>query len=136
MIRFQPSLCCWALLGLLSCQTQVRQAEVIHSEAELSFLEANRAWEVVQDGRVVGSVVEFEEGQGERRFFSVRNARHQELGMVDVLGRAYRYRAHADEPEWLGTGTVIEGTQGILDLEAMPELYEVPLQLLRSDDPR
>jgi hypothetical protein len=59
--------------------------------------------------------VRFEdESAPEHTFFSVRNERHQELGMIDRLGRAFRYRPHERDPEWLGTGTVLDGTRRIL----------------------
>jgi len=117
---------------LAGCQAQLRHSETFESEGELSFLAATRAWEVVLSGRVVGSVVEFAEGAQGRNFFSVRNARQQELGMVDLHGRAWRFRPHAEEPEWLGTGTVLAGTRGILELDTSPELVEVALDLLES----
>ena len=33
----------------------------------------------------------------------------QDLGMIDTLGRAWRYRPHTREAEWLTTGTVVQG---------------------------
>ncbi len=130
--------CLIALLGLLilpiqlACQTQVRQMDRPNPDANISYLVARRAWEVVVAGEVVGSVVEFEEPDGERSYFSVRNSRHQELGLVDVHGRAWRFHAHQDAPEWLGTGTVQEGAEGILELVLPPEMYEISLELLSA----
>lgn len=91
------------------------------------------AWELVLGGRVVGVVVEFDDADGARRFFSVRNPAHQELGMVDAHGRWWRYHPHEEEAEWLGTGTVSEGAREILGLERAPEVYEVELQTLSAE---
>lgn len=94
---------------------------------------AARAWELVQDGRVVGVVVEFEENAGERHFFSVRNPDQQELGMVDEHGRAWRFVPHSDEPEWLGTGTVLEGARRVLQLDPEAAAFEVGLETLARE---
>lgn len=125
-------LLCLALGPVSGCQTHVSQADVLNSDAEVSLLQATRAWEVVEGGRVVGNVVEFEERVGEYRFFSVRNTLQQELGLVDIHGRAWRYRAHVEEPEWLCTGTILDGASAILELSSTPELFEVALELLEN----
>ena len=70
----------------------------------------------------------FEETDGTRYFFSVRNAHQHELGLVDSFGRAYRYRPHQEEPEWLGTGTVEEGVRRILELSEEALLEPVALE--------
>lgn len=103
------------------------------NEAVAAVSQAVRAWEIVLDGVVQGIVVEFEELGGERGFYSVRNASHQELGMVDELGRSWRYQVHAPEPDWLGTGTVLEGARKILGLPEGAEGFEVPLETLRDE---
>lgn len=100
---------------------------------EAAWSAPERAWEVVAGGRVVGVVVEFREAGQPRRFFSVRNPEQQELGLVDEHGRAWRSRAHEDEPEWLGTGTVAEGATRILGLESTATLFEVPLSTLARE---
>lgn len=114
----------------LGCASHVSRQERSDPEAQVTISSAARAWHVVQDGRVLGILVEFEERDGPRGFFSVRNPQHQELGMVDEHGRSWRYRPHAEEPEWLGTGTVLEGVRGILGLGPGAELVEVDLALL------
>lgn len=94
---------------------------------------AERGW-LVHDGqdRVIGSVVRYEEPSGGRRFlYSVRNLHGQDMGMVDKLGRAYRYRPHAD-PEWLSTGPVQEGVLAILGQGLAGELEEIPLEQLEA----
>jgi hypothetical protein len=93
-----------------------------------------RAWEIVQADRVVGVVVEFTEEPG-RRFYSVRNAWQQELGLVDAVGRAWRYRPHESEPDWLGSGTVVEGAARVLGLDGEAEVFEVELGSLRAEHP-
>jgi hypothetical protein len=86
-----------------------------------------RAWELREDGHVVGSLVRYETpGDAQKSYFSVRNRHQQEIGIVDLAGRAWRYRPHQREPDWLCTGTILEGAR--LVLGAGKELVEVPLQ--------
>jgi hypothetical protein len=56
----------------------------------------------------------------------VRNVWHQDLGMIDAFGRAYRYVVHHEEPVWVGSGSVRQGVERILGLENC-ELAEFPL---------
>ena len=92
-----------------------------------------RAWELWQEGLLLGSLVRFEEtGDSGRAFYSVRNREGQEIGMVDLDGRAWRHRQHQTRPEWLGTGTVGEGARRILDGSEKAELIEVDLDRLRE----
>jgi len=99
-----------------------------------------RAWEVHDEGRVVGSIVKYEDAeQPSRGFFSVRNADHQVLGIVDLDGRAWRYRPHVKDAEWLGTGTVAQSASRILGCSESCELREIPLRDLdggTSTEPR
>ncbi len=80
----------------------------------------SEAW-AVQDasGDELGLVVRFEEIAPDlegppRTFLSVRNLHGQELGLVDDKGRAWRYRPHAAEPDWVGTAGSTEGVALIL----------------------
>lgn len=87
-------------------------------------------WRVEEPGHegTRGYVVFFRsEGTSRDSVYVVRNRWHQDLGMVDGLGRAYRYRPHQEEAEWLGTGTLVEGVTRILDLEGPPVLVEEPI---------
>jgi len=103
------------LAALVGCRTTSSTTNAIASEAVVSTGTVSGIWQVLDDGRAVGFLVRFEdEGVPERTFFSVRNERHQELGMIDRLGRAFRYRPHERDPEWLGTGTVLDGARRIL----------------------
>jgi len=116
------------------CRTTVREAPAGAGGFASAVTQPERAWEMVADGRVVGVVVEFvERGENGRRFFSVRNALQQELGLVDGEGRAWRYRPHDSEALWLGSGTVIEGAARILGLAGAAELYEVGLEALAAE---
>lgn len=77
--------------------------------------EAVFAWEVREGDRVLGYVVRMQTGEvPSKTHYSVRNEHRQELGLVDADGRAWRYRAHEREPEWLGTSTVTNGARLIL----------------------
>lgn len=124
-----------ALLPLalvLGCQTRVVTAPAYSSEAIAAVATPKRAWELVEQGRVVGVVVEFETSGG-RRFFSVRNAWEQELGLVDAVGRAWRYRPHEREAEWLGSGTLTDGAAQVLGVRGRAELFEVRLEQLLDE---
>ena len=120
------------LLLALGCQTRVVTSPAWSAEAVPAYSQAARAWEVVERGQVVGVVIEFD-AQGGRRFYSVRNAWHQELGLVDSMGRAWRYRPHAREADWLGSGTLIEGAAQVLGIGGQAELFEVRLEQLQDD---
>jgi len=87
----------------------------------------------VGPGPAVGSVVRLQSADGGGRFlYSVRNLYSQDLGLVDALGRAYRYRPHRDQPELLGSGTVSEGVARILDQANGVELVEIPVAELEA----
>lgn len=125
-----------ALLPALGCHTTVRSRPASKESSAPTISQACRAWEVVETDRVVGVVVEFDAlGDDPRRFFSVRNAWHQELGLVDAVGRAWRFQPHAQEALWLGTGTVVDGAARILGTADRAELIEVRLEALRAAPP-
>jgi hypothetical protein len=89
---------------------------------------AVRAWDLMDGAVRAGSVVRFEEpGTAARAWFSVRNVHAQELGIVDVEGRAWRYRPHQRDPVWLGSGTVLTGASRILDAGPAAKMVEVPV---------
>lgn len=96
------------------------------------------AWQVVDGGRVLGFVVRYETtGADNKAYFSVRNEHQQELGVVDADGRAWRYRAHQRESEWLGSGTVENGARSILAGSAGTQLVPVALdRLAEAASPR
>jgi hypothetical protein len=112
----------------LGCASHVSRQEGSDVEAQITVSNVSRTWRIVENGNVVGILVEFEERDGPRGFFSVRNPEHQELGLIDEHGRWWRYRPHAEEPEWLGTGTIVEGARKILNLSPTAELLEVGLE--------
>ena len=120
-------------LPAASCTTESNHRPIGLDEGAPTLATAVEAWEVVEAGQVVGTVVVFEvDGTGER-FFQVRNPHQQELGMVDAEGRWWRYDPHADEPEWLGTGTVREGICRLLGAGPEAPFYDVPLATLRDE---
>jgi hypothetical protein len=134
--RILHSLALIVALGVSSCLGPGKQSLTGQEEASASVSKPVRAWEMVREGQVLGVVVQFAELAGERRFYSVRNAQQQELGLVDELGRAWRYRAHITEPEWLGTGTVLDGVRSILSVGAEIQGFEVPIDTLRRESHR
>jgi hypothetical protein len=97
----------------------------------VSLSSPDRAWRVAGPERDHGFVVRFrEEDHAERTYFSVRNVHLQDLGIVDARGRAYRYRPHQRDPDWVGSGTVLEGARRILDAPEPCRLEEVALGAL------
>ena len=80
---------------------------------------AARSWNVKDGELVIGRVVLFQAPERpEAPVFMVQNELGQDLGLVDGLGRAWRYHPHQREAEWLGTGTVAEGVALILGAPA------------------
>lgn len=118
---------------LVSCETTTRSVPVL-GDFDITRATATRAWFVVDQDETVGELVRFEEEQGRRFFYSVRNKLHQEFGLIDEAGRAYRFRAHQPEPTWVSTGAVVEGVRDILGSGATTKLREVQLaDLTRTD---
>ena len=107
-------------------------------DREVAQAAAVRSW-LAQGppGPALGCVVRLEtpergEGADGRFFFVVRNLYSQDLGLIDALGRAYRYRPHAAEPEVLGSGTVAEGAARILAADGPVDLLEIPIRDLEK----
>ena len=85
-----------------------------------------RTWEVRSGGEPLGLVVLFEDrARAQDSLYVVRNAWHQDLGLIDGLGRAYRYLPHREEPAWVGSGTIADGAQRILGAASACELFEL-----------
>jgi len=105
-----------------------RQAPaILHTAQATSF------WEVVGAEGTTGWVVFFSSRQApEESFYSVRNAWHQELGIVDSLGIAWRYRPHDSEAEHVATGTLRDGVVAILHTSVPAQLIERPISELAS----
>jgi len=121
------------VIPLVACRTTVSVTRAPLESVPMASALPERAFELVEAGRVVGVIVEFVELRGSRRFFSVRNEQQQELGLVDQDGRWWRYVAHAEKgAEWIGTGTVLEGAARILGVSAECAAYEVDLELLKA----
>jgi hypothetical protein len=111
-----------------ACSTTKTSSPPGLAEAVVLRSHAVRAWDFVDGSTHLGSVVRFEEpGSVRRAWFSVRNPYSQEIGIVDVDGRAWRYRPHQREPEWIGTGTVRDGVARILDARPTAVLVDVAL---------
>jgi len=85
-----------------------------------------KSWEVRSAGERLGLVVLFQErGLARDCVYLVRNPWNQDLGLIDGLGRAYRYLPHEEEPAWVGTGTIAIGAQRILGAGGDCELVEL-----------
>jgi hypothetical protein len=86
------------------------------------------AWDVLDAGGLsVGRVVLFEARDVLEPIYIVRNAWQQDLGRVDQLGRAYRYVPHAKEAAWVGSGTLTQGVERILQRPGC-QLLEIEIE--------
>ena len=123
------------LLTSSGCVTTVESSPPGIESLKVTRGAAVRGWYVVDADRPRGSVLRFETFETPVRVvYFVRNVHHQDIGVIDHLGRAYRYRPHAAEPEWVGSGTVLESARRILELGDDAELMEVPLERLEPAD--
>ena len=117
---------CAILLGCVS--TKRERLSFDDGSGAPVHLVPERAWELREGQEVLGHVVLFNaQDDGRRRYYSVRNNWQQELGLVDELGRIWRFRPFEQEPEWMGSGSVVEGARLILDLGPAAALHEVEL---------
>lgn len=117
---------CAALLGCVS--TKSERLSYDDSSGAPVHLVPERAWELRDGVLVVGHVVLFDAHDDSGHiYYSVRNSWQQELGLVDELGRVWRFRPFEEEPEWMGSGSVVEGARLILDLGPAAALHEVEL---------
>lgn len=124
------------LLLLGSCWT-TRTTERMSVSAEPAVIRhatPTRAWSLGDEvDTPLGYVVLFEVAEEDQRaVYMVRNRWHQDLGMIDSLGRAWRYQLHEDEAEWIATGTVLDGARAILRAGEGSHLDEVDLPNLTS----
>jgi hypothetical protein len=124
-------------LALLACCSSAACVTESHSQiagpkaALVTRTLPTRGWELRDDGRLAGTVLLYSDPErAQMDYYSIRNAEGQVLGLVDLAGRAWRYRLHEEEPEWLGTGTVLEGARRILGTSALSLLEEAELASL------
>ena len=117
------------LMGLASCRTTESKRPVQPESPVVHRAAAERAWDVLVGGDLVGHVVHFSsEDAPEQSVYMVRNDYDQDLGWVDHLGRAYRLLPHHRDPAWVGTGTVSQGVERILRIEGEATMVEVSLE--------
>lgn len=96
---------------------------------------ATAAWELRDGATVLGRVLRMDTVEAPpRTVFVVENREGQDLGLVDSLGRAWRYRAHEREPDWVATGTVVQGARAILGASERAELVEIDAPSRARDD--
>lgn len=120
-----------ALATQLSCETTTHSVPVL-GDFNIAHTSATRGWLVLEEGEVIGELVRFDEAEGGRFFYSVRNSLHQEFGLIDEAGRAYRFKPHQAEPDWVGTGAVLAGVRQILGSNEASELREVDIAELKQ----
>jgi hypothetical protein len=123
--------CLLAGLGALAaCRSIETEVPLVSAAPFAIHATPARAWSLRTAHAELGEVVYFESATGPREsVFVVRNPWSQDLGIVDSLGRAYRYLPHCREPVWVGTGTLAEGAAFILQAAEPCELVEVPMPL-------
>ena len=114
-----------ALCLVTSCRTIATPAsQVSHAAPRLGA--RARTWEVRRNGEALGLVVLFQKsGRVSDSVYVVRNPWQQDLGLIDGLGRAFRYVPHREEPTWVGSGTVLTGALAILDVHDSCEMVEL-----------
>jgi hypothetical protein len=113
------------LLACASCRTT---ASTVASAPlpEVRVGTRERTWEVRCGGEPLGFVILFQErGLVRDSLYVVRNPFHQDLGVIDGLGRAFRYVPHCEEPVWVGSGTIAAGAREILGARRECELREL-----------
>ena len=116
-----------ALLTVPACQTVETGRTLVSEPGELRLAAPARAWEVREDGDVIGLVVFFRSpSRPADSVYMVRNVWHQDLGLIDAFGRAYRYMPHQEDPAWVGSGTVAQGVERVLAARGPCELSEIP----------
>jgi hypothetical protein len=117
-IRAQLAGLTLCLIALPSCILVSQRSSPTDGPKAVSTL-PKAAWSVIptdfDSTDSIGWVIRFQEaGESARSFYSVRNLHHQELGLVDTLGRAWKYQPFQKEANWLGSGSVPEGVSSIL----------------------
>lgn len=101
--------------ALTGCVTTTTSQPAGIDQAVLTAIPISRAWLVLDEGHVVGSVVRYSETAEDGQFlYVVRNLWDQDLGVIDERGRAWRRIPH-QEDRWIGTGTVVHGVRQILE---------------------
>jgi hypothetical protein len=119
------------LLACLACRTTTTSTPANTTNVTASHTAPVEAWELWDADARLGSIVRYEgTGPGRKGFFGVRDVDGQDLGMIDLQGRAWRYRPHRREPEWLGTGTILKGARLVLGGGAASHLVEIELETL------
>ncbi len=117
-----------SILALTACRTTLTERLAPPAPAVVRHASPQRAWSVVDGDKTVGEVVLFQTpNEPEAAVYVVRNPWQQDLGMIDSLGRAWRYVPHRRNAEWVSTGTVAEGAARILDAETPCRLEETAL---------
>ena len=117
-----------ALCGLgMGCRT-IETTRPVHRAPHVRTASATRMFSVEHGGSARGFVVLFEsQASPTDAVYVVQNVHQQDLGVIDSLGRAFRYLPHENEPRWLGSGSIARGVQRILNTRAVPEMHELDL---------
>jgi hypothetical protein len=98
---------------LTGCVTESESRPFHGDGALIQRAEVTQVWRARCSGEWVAFVRQYLLQTGNSHVV-VQNRWGQDLGLVDSLGRAWRYRAH-QEPAWVGSGTVLQGIGWILE---------------------
>ena len=118
------SLVAYAAASCLTTETRRHLSSTATPEVRVGAL--TRVWEIYSGDELAGRIVLFQaQGAARDSVYTVRNPWQQDIGLIDGLGRAYRYVPHQREPSWVGSGTVAQGVERILGLASPCRLVEV-----------
>ncbi|MBI1380390.1 MAG: hypothetical protein GC161_04805 [Planctomycetaceae bacterium] len=116
---------------LVGCITTVHEGPAPATVPEVVVSQPTEVWRVLQDNNAVGWLVRYTPTNDPKdAFLSVRNAWHQELGLIDAESRWWRFLPHERDPQLIGAGATAEGVAAILALETTPDLTPAPLSEL------
>ena len=129
---FRKGLVALSLLAMTGCITE-RNVRPVNDPPPIAWeTSPDAAWSVEKLDQAAGYVVRYSSGGEDVHYFSVRNLDHQELGMLDSHGRAWRFAPHAREATFLGSGTASEGAARILGLDNSIRLEPISLSELSA----
>jgi len=133
MRLFRLTAACAAVLAAACVTEHTETTDLGGGTVPIVSAEPDLAWHVLADGAVVGIVIRYASAdEAGHHWFSVQNDLHQELGLIDSVGRAFRRVPHERDLEPLGAGTVAYGAGRILRTTDA-ELQPVALDELRLE---
>lgn len=116
------------LCGLTAACRTIETKRPIYRSEPVRTAPPTRMFEVQDERGPQGFVVLFEAtASPQEALYVVRNLHQQDLGVIDALGRAFRYQPHEEKPTWVGSGSILRGVHRILKTRSQPIMQEVSL---------